>query len=90
MALHDPRAGLTLESQNKAARTARAPHWQRVVAGVLTAAGGWGLLQALSSDAIDSWIDAALALGAMYGLYLFARFALTGALPARMQVRKPG
>ena len=70
-------------------RTTRAPRWQRVVAGVLVAAGGWGLLQAFSSDAIDSWIDAALALGAMYGLYLFARFALTGALPARMQVRKP-
>ena len=70
-------------------RTTRAPRWQRVVAGVLVAAGGWGLLQAFSSDAIDSWIDAALALGATYGLYLFARFALTGALPAGMQGRKP-
>ena len=79
-----------MASENKAARTTRAPRWQRVVAGVLTAAGGWGLLQAFSSDAIDSWIDVALALGATYGLYLFARFALTGALPARMQVRKPG
>ena len=79
-----------MESETKGARTTRAPHWQRVVAGVLTAAGGWGLLQGLSSDAIDSWIAAALALGATYGLYLFARFALTGALPARMQVRKPG
>ena len=70
-------------------RTTRAPRWQRVVAGVLVAAGGWGLLQAFSSDAIDSWIDAALALGATYGLYLLARFALTGALPAGMQGRKP-
>ena len=70
-------------------RTTRAPRWQRVVAGVLVAAGGWGLLQAFSSDAIDSWIDAALALGATYGLYLFARFALTGALPAGMQDRTP-
>ena len=70
-------------------RTTRAPRWQRVVAGVLVAAGGWGLLQAFSSDAIDSWIDAALALGATYGLYLFARFSLTGALPAGMQGRKP-
>ena len=78
-----------MESENKVARTTRAPRWQRVVAGVLTAAGGWGLLQAFSSDAIDSWIDAALALGATYGLYLFARFSLTGALPAGMQGRKP-
>ena len=70
-------------------RTTRAPRWQRVVSGVLVAAGGWGLLQAFSSDAIDSWIDAALALGATYGLYLLARFALTGALPAGMQGRKP-
>ena len=78
-----------MESETKGARTTRAPHWQRVVAGVLVAAGGWGLLQAFSSDAIDFWIDAALALGATYGLYLFARFALTGALPAGMQGRKP-
>lgn len=56
---------------------------------MMAAAGGWGLLQALSNGALDSWLDAALALGATYGLYLFARFALTGALPAVMQGRKP-
>ena len=52
------------------------------------AAGGWGLLQAFSSDAIDSWIDAALVIGAAYGLYLCTRFALAGALPDGMEGRK--
>ncbi len=78
-----------MELENKLAGTTRAPRWQRVVAGVMAAAGGWGLLQACSSGALDSWLDAGLALGATYGLYLFARFALTGALRAGTQCRKP-
>ncbi|OHE85880.1 MAG: hypothetical protein A2579_09870 [Lysobacterales bacterium RIFOXYD1_FULL_69_11] len=78
-----------MRADDEVARTTRAQPWQRVVAGVMAAAGGWGLLQAFSSDAIDSWVDAGLALGGTYGLYLFARFALTGALPAGMHGRTP-
>ena len=77
-----------MDSENEVARTTRAPRWQRVVAGALAAAGGWGLLQMFSTDAIDSWIDAALVLGAAYGLYLCTRFALAGELPDGMEGRK--
>lgn len=66
-----------------------APTWQRLIAGGLAIVGTAGLLQAFSSDAIDSWLEAALAISALYGLYLFATFALTGRLPAGTRNRAP-
>ena len=60
----------------------------RLIAAGLAAVGALGLLQAFAGDAVDSRLEVALALSALYGLHLFARCALAGRLPAGARVAR--
>ena len=62
----------------------------RLASGVLALAGGWAIartvLRLLSAGTVDA-LQLAVAVGALYGLYLFGCYALTGRPPLRAKDR---
>ena len=74
--------GVTGES---VANPKKASGWLRAVTAVLAVGGGGVFLYDLIIRGFSSWLDGLVAVIALYGLYLFGFFTVTGRLPASMQ-----
>lgn len=59
--------------------------WLRTIAAVLALLGGFSVVEELVTEGVGSVLDGALGFFALYGLYLFAFFAIRGRLPGHLR-----
>ena len=56
----------------------RARTWLRVVSALLALAFAWALVVSLANGEVGTWFSSGIMLGALYGGYLCAHFAVYG------------
>lgn len=66
----------------------KVPRWQRVISALFSLAGTLVLADQLLEDKLLSWTQIAIALVALYGVYMFGCIAVRGKLPTSQLQRE--